>query len=61
MLRDFEDHKQHHRTATWHKWLLKWSAFDMASAMPLTEMVFHEALRLVPPVPQVPRVALKDF
>jgi cytochrome P450 len=33
----------------------------MASAMPLTEMVFHEALRLVPPVPQVPRVALKDF
>jgi cytochrome P450 len=34
---------------------------DMASNMPLTEMVFHEALRLVPPVPLIPRVALKDF
>lgn len=34
---------------------------DMAVAMPLTEMVFHEALRLVPPVPLIPRVALKDF
>ncbi|MFT6876686.1 MAG: cytochrome P450 [Granulosicoccus sp.] len=33
----------------------------MASAMPLTEMVFHEALRLVPPVPRIPRVALKDL
>ena len=34
---------------------------DMVAAMPLTEMVFHEALRLVPPVPLIPRVAIKDF
>lgn len=34
---------------------------EIADQMPLTEMVFKEALRLVPPVPLFPRVALRDF
>jgi cytochrome P450 len=34
---------------------------EIADQMPLTEMVFKEALRLVPPVPLLPRVALRDF
>ncbi|SMX39190.1 cytochrome P450 [Maliponia aquimaris] len=33
----------------------------MLDAMPLTDMVFKEALRLVPPVALIPRVALRDF
>lgn len=33
----------------------------MLDAMPQTEMVFKEALRLVPPVALIPRVALRDF
>lgn len=34
---------------------------DMLDRMPLTEMVFKEALRLIPPVPLVPRRAVRDF
>ena len=34
---------------------------EIADQMPLTEMVFKEALRLAPPVPLFPRVALRDF
>lgn len=34
---------------------------ETADQMPLTERVFKEALRLVPPVPLFPRVALRDF
>jgi cytochrome P450 len=34
---------------------------EMADQMPLTEMVMKEALRLIPPVPLFPRVALHDF
>jgi cytochrome P450 len=37
---------------------LTYTALD---AMPLTEMVFKEALRLIPPVPAMPRRALRDF
>ncbi|WP_417209389.1 cytochrome P450 [Antarctobacter sp.] len=33
----------------------------LLEAMPQTEMVFKEALRLVPPVALIPRVALRDF
>lgn len=33
----------------------------MLDAMPQTEMAFKEALRLVPPVALIPRVALRDF
>lgn len=34
---------------------------EIADHMPLTERVFKEALRLVPPVPLFPRVALREF
>ncbi len=34
---------------------------DMAHKMPLTEMAFKEALRINPPVPALPRRALRDF
>jgi cytochrome P450 len=34
---------------------------DMPDRMPLTDMMFREALRFMPPVPLVPRVALRDF
>jgi cytochrome P450 len=36
-------------------------SYDMLSQMPLVEMAFKEALRINPPVPQVPRRALRDF
>lgn len=35
--------------------------FDRLEAMRLTEMAFKETLRIVPPVPAVPRRALRDF
>jgi cytochrome P450 len=35
--------------------------FERLDAMKLTEMAFKEALRLIPPVPVVPRRALRDF
>jgi cytochrome P450 len=35
--------------------------FDNLEAMPLTEMAFKEALRIKPPVPSMPRRAIRDF
>ncbi|HEY0330877.1 MAG TPA: cytochrome P450 [Rhodopseudomonas sp.] len=35
--------------------------FDRLEAMPLTEMAFKEAMRLKPPVPSIPRRALRAF
>jgi len=35
--------------------------FDDLDKMTLTEMAFKEALRLIPPVPSMPRRAIKDF
>ena len=35
--------------------------FDNLEAMPLSEMAFKEALRLKPPVPSMPRRAVRDF
>jgi cytochrome P450 len=35
--------------------------FDRLDAMPLTEMAFKETLRIIPPVPAVPRRALRAF
>jgi cytochrome P450 len=35
--------------------------FERLEAMKLTEMAFKEALRMVPPVPAVPRRAIRDF
>jgi len=35
--------------------------FDRLEDMPLTEMAFKEALRLKPPVPSMPRRAVRDF
>ena len=37
------------------------TSFDNLEAMPLTEMAFKEALRLKPPVPSMPRRAVRDF
>lgn len=34
---------------------------DHLKALPLTEMAFNEALRLKPPVPSMPRRAIRDF
>src|SRR3954447_15760278 len=34
---------------------------DKLDAMPLTEMAFKEALRIKPPVPSIPRRAIRDF
>ncbi len=36
-------------------------AYEDLGKLEMTEMAFKEALRLVPPVPQMPRRALKDF
>ena len=36
-------------------------SFDQLDAMRLTEMAFKETLRIIPPVPAVPRRALRDF
>lgn len=35
--------------------------FEKLEAMPLTEMAFKEAMRLTPPVPSMPRRAMRDF
>ncbi|MBB5046020.1 cytochrome P450 [Rhodopseudomonas rhenobacensis] len=35
--------------------------FDRLEAMPLAEMAFKEAMRLKPPVPSIPRRAMRDF
>jgi cytochrome P450 len=37
------------------------TGFDDLEAMPLTEMAFKEALRIKPPVPSMPRRAIRDF
>ncbi len=37
------------------------TTFDNLEAMKLTEMAFEEALRLKPPVPSMPRRAVRDF
>jgi cytochrome P450 len=37
------------------------TTFDHLEAMQLTEMAFKEALRLKPPVPSIPRRAIRDF
>src|SRR4051795_1035431 len=37
------------------------TSFDNLEAMPLAEMAFKEALRLKPPVPSMPRRAIRDF
>src|ERR1700704_1375225 len=37
------------------------TTFDNLEAMPLSEMAFKEALRLKPPVPSMPRGAIRDF
>jgi cytochrome P450 len=37
------------------------TTFDNLEAMPLTEMGFKEALRIKPPVPSMPRRAIRDF
>src|ERR1700757_4842059 len=37
------------------------TTFDNLEAMPLTEMAFKEALRMKPPVPSMPRRAIRDF
>jgi cytochrome P450 len=37
------------------------TSFDNLEAMPLTEMAFKEALRIKPPVPSMPRRAIRDF
>lgn len=35
--------------------------FEKLEAMPLTEMAFKEAMRMKPPVPSIPRRAMRDF
>jgi len=37
------------------------TTFDNLEAMPFTEMAFKEAMRLKPPVPSIPRRAIRDF
>src|SRR5438270_12356737 len=37
------------------------TSFDNLEAMQLTEMAFKEAMRLKPPVPSIPRRAIRDF
>jgi cytochrome P450 len=37
------------------------TGFDHLEAMPLSEMAFKEALRIKPPVPSMPRRAVRDF
>jgi cytochrome P450 len=37
------------------------SSFDGLEKMPLSEMAFKEALRIKPPVPSMPRRAMRDF
>jgi cytochrome P450 len=35
--------------------------FERLDDLPLTEMAFKESLRLIPPVPSIPRCAVRDF
>jgi cytochrome P450 len=35
--------------------------FHKLDSLPLTEMAFKEAMRITPPVPSIPRRALRDF
>ena len=37
------------------------TSFDNLEAMPLSEMAFKEAMRMKPPVPSMPRRAMRDF
>src|SRR3954463_1920453 len=37
------------------------TTFDKLEAMPLSEMAFKEAMRMKPPVPSMPRRAMRDF
>jgi cytochrome P450 len=37
------------------------TTFDNLEAMPLSEMAFKEAMRMKPPVPSIPRRAMRDF
>ena len=37
------------------------TGFDDLEKMPLSEMAFKEALRIRPPVPSLPRYAMRDF
>jgi cytochrome P450 len=37
------------------------TTFDNLDAMPLSEMAFKEAMRMKPPVPSIPRRAIRDF
>src|SRR6201999_4111071 len=37
------------------------TTFDNLEAMPLSEMAFKEAMRMKPPVPSIPRRAVRDF
>ncbi|WP_375413648.1 cytochrome P450 [uncultured Bradyrhizobium sp.] len=37
------------------------TTFDRLEAMPLSEMAFKEAMRMKPPVPSIPRRAMRDF
>jgi cytochrome P450 len=37
------------------------TTFDKLEAMPLSEMAFKEAMRMKPPVPSIPRRAMRDF
>jgi cytochrome P450 len=37
------------------------TSFDKLEAMPLSEMAFKEAMRTKPPVPSIPRRAMRDF
>ena len=36
-------------------------SFDKLDSLPLTEMAFKEAMRMAPPVPSIPRRAVRDF
>jgi cytochrome P450 len=36
-------------------------SYDKLESLPLTEMAFKEAMRMVPPVPSIPRRAIRDF
>jgi cytochrome P450 len=36
-------------------------SYDKLESIPLTEMAFKEAMRMVPPVPSIPRRAVRDF
>jgi cytochrome P450 len=36
-------------------------SYDKIESIPLTEMAFKEAMRMVPPVPSIPRRAVRDF